>query len=808
MMPESMNQGRTSDKALLWMIRAGLALILLTPFIVTPQTIFPFVVGKALYSRALIEIVFVAWVLLALSQPAYRPPRSRLLILLGAALGIAVLSACLGVGVQRSFWSNYERMQGVVDQAHWFVLAVVLASVVRTGRDWRALLILNLAAGTVMALLTIFQYHTQLQAYGADVPRATSTLGNPIFLAAYLLVNVMIALGFLARSFIPAGPGTVARPAAARGSGRPRRGKKRSSPGGRRWQRRLAAPRETPRRSVEAAASDTAREVGRDSSPARWLGRGLWMAVALIGVWGFTLTASRGPFLGLVAGLGFLAVVYSFLGRARTARLVAIGSAGLAGIAVIFLFVSFLSPAASSLFDGSISNPLVERLTDFDSTRSSLRDRLGAWQTAARGFLEHPVLGWGPENYIAVLGQHGAELAADNWVNDHTHSKLFEELATKGLFGLLSYLAVWAFAFHVLVRSARNEGSRERAPVLFAGAALMGIFVQSQTSPEVAVGSLQSTLLLALAARLESAGEERAPAARQGDGLRSWVFALAGTMSRFTERRGIRTLLIAGTAALAGAGLSVNYATWSAASAVNRALAGAYDQTIPAGRVILDFERAISHFEPLANYPRRFFFQFVRKRWSYLRERRPGEAGRILSMVNAEAAAAVASEPENWQLFAPLVRLYALVGFTEPEYRDVAERYLDRARELAPYREEVLAMTFGLHVYVDRGRLVYVKRPCTPADMRTRAKFFLHIVPARRDDLPDNRRQDGFDNLGTSIPSLSAGGWAGSVMRDGECRITVPLPGYAITRIITGQFRTGGPGAIGEALWREEVHLR
>ena len=163
------------------------------------------------------------------------------------------------------------------------------------------------------------------------------------------------------------------------------------------------------------------------------------------------------------------------------------------------------------------------------------------------------MLGWGPENYIAVLGRHGAELAAEESAHDHAHSKLLEELATKGLFGLLSYLAVWAFAFHVLVRI--REGTWVRGTglrLLFAGAALMGAFVQSQTSPEAAVGSLQSTLLLALAARLESAGEERAPATRQGDGFRSWASALAGEMSRFTERRGIRTLLIAGTAALAG----------------------------------------------------------------------------------------------------------------------------------------------------------------------------------------------------------------------------------------------------------------
>ena len=179
----------------------------------------------------------------------------------------------------------------------------------------------------------------------------------------------------------------------------------------------------------------------------------------------------------------------------------------------------------------------------------------------------------------------------------------------------------------------------------------------------------------------------------------------------------------------------------------------------------------------------------------------------MLAMVNAEAEAAVASEPENWQLFAALARLYSLVAFTDPEYRDVAERYLDRARELVPYREEVLVMTFGLDVYVDRGELVYVKRPCPPADMGGRAKFFLHVYPARHDDLPDHRRQYGFDNLDSLLQRLGDGPWRGSVMGDGGCRITVDLPGYAITRIVTGQFVLIEPGTY-KVLWREEVGLR
>ena len=72
-------------------------------------------------------------------QSVLPPPRSWLLLLLAAGLGASLLSACFGVSLQRSVWSNYERMQGVVDQAHWFEFALVLTLILRTGRDRRAL---------------------------------------------------------------------------------------------------------------------------------------------------------------------------------------------------------------------------------------------------------------------------------------------------------------------------------------------------------------------------------------------------------------------------------------------------------------------------------------------------------------------------------------------------------------------------------------------------------------------------------------------------------------------------------------------
>ena len=637
---------------LVCVIQAGIVLLLLTPFVVSPGTVFPFVVGKALYSRSLIEIVFVFWTLLALFHPRYRPPRSRILILLAAALGVAALSAGFGVGVQRSLWSNYERMQGVVDQAHWFALALVLVSVLRTDRDWRIVLALNLAAATAMALATITEYPGYHRTHEQG-SRVMATLGNPIFLATYLAVNVTIALGFLARSFVP-----VARPGGSSATAGEEHGERtdRGSP--------------PPRRSRSARLL------------MRWAGRCFWGAAAFTCLWAITLTASRGPFLGFVSGLVFLAAAYAFLARRRMVRLAAAGSAGLLGIVAVVLFVLSLSPAVS-VADAWSWNPLLGRLAAHQSV-GPVRDRLTAWEAGIDGFVESPILGWGPENYVVVWGRYGSEeIASQPGIYDHSHNKLIEELATKGLAGLLVHLGIWALAFHAVLRTAGAAGARERVPVLFAGAALAGYFVQSMTTLDTTVGSLQLVLLLSLAAHLEAAGGGHpAPGGRIRPPTRSLADRLAGFAG---ASHPARVSLAAGAIVLAGAGLWANRAIYSTARAVHDASVHAASSE-PPDRTRIRFERAIDGFEPLANYPRRILFQYAAAHWGHLHAGNRSEARRLLAMVNAEAAAAVESEPENWRIYAALARFYAAVAVTEPEYGDPARRYRERERELAPYR--------------------------------------------------------------------------------------------------------------------------
>ena len=115
----------------------------------------------------------------------------------------------------------------------------------------------------------------------------------------------------------------------------------------------------------------------------------------------------------------------------------------------------------------------------------------------------------------------------------------------------------------------------------------------------------------------------------------------------------------------------------------------------------------------------------------------------------------------------------------------LAEFWIDPARRWAESAsgasgEPVARGNFDVHLS-DKA-LVYVKEPCEPAD--TDARFFLHIVPERADDLPEERRARGFDNLDFAF-------FPNGALFDGKCAARAALPDYPIASVRTGQYVSG-----------------
>ena len=114
-------------------------------------------------------------------------------------------------------------------------------------------------------------------------------------------------------------------------------------------------------------------------------------------------------------------------------------------------------------------------------------------------------------------------------------------------------------------------------------------------------------------------------------------------------------------------------------------------------------------------------------------------------------------------------------------------------KSISPHKP-LIRSTFD--IYLHDNTLIYVKMPCVRAD--TEATFFLHPTPADMADLPDHRKQYGFDNLDFGF------GERGVNFGD-KCMARVPLPKYDISEIRTGQFLANEDGSW--KTWEEEIRF-
>ncbi|MDO8424115.1 MAG: hypothetical protein Q7S54_00705, partial [bacterium] len=117
-------------------IYTGLFLTPFIPFLVSSEFFFPFITTKAFAWRIIVEVVFAAWLLLALKAPEYRPKKSVIFYAFALFLTVVGLSDLLGVAPVKSFWSNYERMEGFISLIHLGMFFLVIGSVFKEA-DWK-----------------------------------------------------------------------------------------------------------------------------------------------------------------------------------------------------------------------------------------------------------------------------------------------------------------------------------------------------------------------------------------------------------------------------------------------------------------------------------------------------------------------------------------------------------------------------------------------------------------------------------------------------------------------------------------------
>jgi len=178
------------ERIFLWAVRGGIVLLLFTPAVISKDLFFPFITGKNFYFRIFVVFLFVFWLILALLRSDFRLRKGPILYAFTAFVFVMTIATIFGVDPYHSFWSNFERMEGLITHLHLLALFMVLSNSIRSMKEWFYLFNVSVVVSIFVAVYALLQSLGVIEIVGAG--RTYSTLGNSIYLAVYMMFHMFI----------------------------------------------------------------------------------------------------------------------------------------------------------------------------------------------------------------------------------------------------------------------------------------------------------------------------------------------------------------------------------------------------------------------------------------------------------------------------------------------------------------------------------------------------------------------------------------------------------------------------------------
>ena len=166
------------QKVLRYVVLAGIFAVPFIPFVVANGFFFPFITGKNFAFRIIVEIVFALWLILALQDKSVRPTKSMLWFAILLFIGSLGISTFTGENPHKSFWSNFERMEGWISLIHLGAYFTVLVSVLKDEKTWKALWNTSIGVSILLGIYGVFQLAGVFPINQGAV-RVDATFGNP-----------------------------------------------------------------------------------------------------------------------------------------------------------------------------------------------------------------------------------------------------------------------------------------------------------------------------------------------------------------------------------------------------------------------------------------------------------------------------------------------------------------------------------------------------------------------------------------------------------------------------------------------------
>jgi len=180
-------------KYLKWALIIGVFTVPFIPFIISSTMFFPFITGKNFIFRIVIDLLAAMLIIVALRDPSYRPRFSWLGLGVLALLASAGFGVLFGVDSLKSFWGNFERMEGWIGLLHMTLWFFITSIVLSTEKLWNRFMQVSIAASVIMGIYVLFQVSGALVINQGGL-RTDGTFGNAIYLAVYMLFHVFFTL--------------------------------------------------------------------------------------------------------------------------------------------------------------------------------------------------------------------------------------------------------------------------------------------------------------------------------------------------------------------------------------------------------------------------------------------------------------------------------------------------------------------------------------------------------------------------------------------------------------------------------------
>ena len=355
------------------------------------------------------------------------------------------LSTLLSISPAVSWWGSYHRLQGAYTFSSYLIIALLTAAHLRQPSQLRRLQHTVIITSLPISIYGVFQHFGKDPLpWGQDVTaRITSSAGNPIFLAAHLIMAFFLTLERTFSCF-----------AYLLSSG--------------------------PQPDDAASPQEDRQTPAGEPGLAGVIAGGSFLFVLVVQLLAIFWSQSRGPWLGLACGMYVFVLLLLTAMRPRhyrawTASWVGLGFVGL--LLLILLNTTALGNAFSQI-------PIWGRLTTMlDSATGTGRVRVLIWEGTAAMISPHqplaypdgnedpfnplrPLIGYGPETlWMAFNRFYPPELAqweSRNASPDRAHNETWDSLAMTGVVGLLAasllFLSIfyWALRWLGLIRSRRD----------------------------------------------------------------------------------------------------------------------------------------------------------------------------------------------------------------------------------------------------------------------------------------------------------------------------------------------------------------